>query len=533
LVSAILPKARPLPAKKTKRGDREGHRERIVKEALLFCNKNYTVGKIDKRIYGSFAEHMGRTIYTGIYEPGHPASDTNGFRTDVLALVKEMGVTCVRYPGGNFVSAYNWLDGTGPKQDRAPRLEPAWRSIETNQFGINEFIEWTRAADVMPVYTVNLGTKGIENAASILEYCNHEGGGRYGGLRKSHGYQNPHNIKLWCLGNEMDGDWQIGHKTAVEYANLARETAKIMKLIDPSIELISSGSSKSTMETFPEWELQTLDILYGIIDYIGLHQYYGGQEKGTPFFLAQSLDMEEYIGTVRAAIAVTKKKKRTDKTVQICFDEWGVWNMDASFAEAQARQKPWQTAPCIGEQIYTMEDTLLFASMLMVMLKNSDIVKIGCQSLLTNISSCIMTIPGAGCWVQPSYYPFSHTAQYGKGIVLHSYLQCPLYDCEQFKGVPYLDHAAVYNDADKEIVIFAVNRNEAEPLLLNLVLENFEPSAGILEHTVLRSADKKAANLTNHNLIKPEIIPDIQKTARGITADISPLSWNVLRIGVK
>jgi alpha-N-arabinofuranosidase len=503
----------------------------FVKKARLLCNRYYNIGRIDRRLYGSFAEHMGRVIYTGIYEPGHPQSGSNGFRTDVLKLIKDMGVSCVRYPGGNFVSAYDWLDGVGPKEKREPRLDPAWRSVETNQFGTNEFMEWSAAAEVLPIFTVNLGTKGIEDAASWLEYCNHEGGGRYGNLRKSHGYQNPYNIKTWCLGNEMDGDWQIGHKTALEYGNLARETAKIMKLIDPTIELIASGSSKSGMETFPDWELEILDRLYDLVDYIGFHQYYGGQEKGTPFFLAQSLDMEEYINIARAAITIVKKKRHSVKNMNISFDEWGVWSMDSAFVESQVHEKPWQTAPHISEQIYTMEDTLLFASMFMALLKNADIVKIGCQSLLTNVSSCIMTVPGGESWVQPIYYPFSHMAKYGRGVVLKSVLKSPFYECEGFGSVPYLDHAAVYNDIDNEVVIFAVNRSEEE-LPLELDLENFGIEERILEHTVLRNADKKATNLKNHTLLRPEIVDDIQKTDKGIETAVSPLSWNVIRIGV-
>jgi alpha-N-arabinofuranosidase len=503
-----------------------------MKEVLLSCNKKYILGPIDRRIYGSFAEHMGRVVYTGIYEPGHPMSNTDGFRTDVLRLIKNMGVSCVRYPGGNFVSAYDWIAGIGPKETRIPRLDPTWRSIETNQFGTNEFVEWAKAAKVDPIFTVNLGTQGMENAAAILEYCNHEGGGRYGNLRKSHGYETPHNIKMWCLGNEMDGDWQIGHKTAAEYGNLARETAKIMKQIDSSIELISSGSSKSSMETFPDWELQTLDRLYDFVDYIGLHQYYGGQEKGTPFFLAQSLDMEEYINIVRAAIIITKRKKHSIKSMKISFDEWGVWSMDSALVKSQINEKPWQIAPPISEQIYTMEDTLLFASMLMVLLKNADIVKIGCQSLLTNISSCIMTVPGAESWVQPVYYPFSHISRFGNGFVLKSVLESPLYHCGEYSNVPYLDHVAIYNNTANEIVIFMVNRHDGE-LLLDLTLDNFIITDRILEHIVLRSDDKKASNLKAHDFIKPEIVKDIQKTETGVKIVVSPLSWNVLRISVE
>jgi alpha-N-arabinofuranosidase len=242
--------------------------------------------------------------------------------------------------------------------------------------------------------------------------------------------------------------------------------------------------------------------------------------------------MEEYIETARAAITITKKKKRSVKSMKISFDEWGVWSMDSAFVESQVHERPWQTAPRISEQIYTMEDTLLFATMLVALLKNADIVKIGCQSLLTNISSCIMTVPGAESWVQPIYYPFLHMSKYGRGIVLRSVMECPLYNCERYSAVPYLDHAAVYNDAAGELVIFVVNRYEGE-LPLDVALENFTTGGRVLDHIVLRSDDKKATNLADHNFIRPEIVNDIQKTKTRIKTIISPLSWNILRISVE
>ena len=220
-----------------------------MKQAKMIISKDFIVGEIDKRMYGSFIEHLGRAIYGGIYEPTHPLADEKGFRKDVIDLVKELQVPIVRYPGGNFVSGYNWEDGVGPVQNRPRRTELAWRTIETNEVGVNEFVEWADRVGAEVMMAVNLGTRGPDEARNLVEYCNHPGGSYYSDLRKSHGFEKPHNIKIWCLGNEMDGPWQIGHKTADEYGRIAWETAKVMKWIDPPIELVACGSSNSSMPT--------------------------------------------------------------------------------------------------------------------------------------------------------------------------------------------------------------------------------------------------------------------------------------------
>lgn len=501
-------------------------------KATVIANRNFTVGEIDKRIYSSFVEHMGRVVYSGIYEPDHPTADEEGFRQDVLEKVKEMGVTGIRYPGGNYVSCYDWRDSVGPVEKRPRRLEIAWRAIETNEFGINEFMRWAKKADIEPIFAVNLGTKEIENAVSIVEYCNIEKGTLYSDMRREHGVENPYGIKTWCLGNEMDGDWQIGHKTAEEYGRLAQETAKAMKQVDSSIKLVSCGSSKSDMPTYPDWEAITLSYTYDYVDYISLHQYYGNQEKGTNYFLAQSVDMEQYIKTVIGTCDFVKAKKRSDKELFISFDEWGVWSIPDVEVASQVDEKPWQVAPHLSEQIYSMEDTLLFASMMMNFLKYADRIKIACQSLLTNISAAIMTEEKGDVWVQPIFYPFSHMARYGKGVVLQTVTDCETYDCDEFKKIPYLDHVTVYNKEDSEVVIFAVNRSENDVINLMYDPEGFE-AENVVEHITLSHPDKKATNLKKHEEIVPSKEERTHLEKNQVCADLSPLSWNVIRIKVK
>ncbi len=500
-------------------------------KSKIVCNKDFVVGEIDKRLYGSFAEHMGRVIYSGIYEPENAVSDKDGYRTDVLEKTKEMGVTAVRYPGGNFVSAYHWQDGVGPKSERPRRLELAWKSIETNEFGTEEFINWADKANVEPIFTVNLGTRGIEDAINYLEYCNFPKGTKYSDLRISHGRELPYDVKLWCLGNEMDGNWQLGHKSAYEYGALAAETGKAMKIIDPTIELIACGSSLSTMDSYPFWDEEVLANVYNVVDYLALHQYYGGQDKGTASFLAQTLDMENYVKTIRSVAQVAKAKLRSKKDLKFSFDEWGVWSLPSDSVNKEIDDKPWQIAPAISEQIYTLEDALLFAGMQMVMLRNADVVKIACQSLITNISACIMTEKNGGLWLQTIYYPFYYFANYGKGVTLSTKSEGDTYECPEFSEVPYLDELITYSKEDNEITIFAVNKSEDSSIECNFNLQGFEISE-IIESVSLTSSDKKMTNQNDHFAVVPKENVKVEVKDNVCNAVFEPLSFNVVRLSL-
>ncbi len=501
-------------------------------KAKIICDKEFTIGEIDDRLYGSFLEHMGRVIYHGVYEPEHVCRDEEGFRKDVLQAVREMGVTAVRYPGGNFVSAYHWEDGVGPREERPRKVDLAWKAIETNEFGTDEFIHWATKAGVMPIFTVNLGTRGIEEALQYLEYCNFPSGTQYSDLRRRHGVEKPYHVKLWCLGNEMDGSWQIGHKSAAAYGQLAAEAGKVMKLLDPEIELIACGSSLSTMKTCPEWDMEVLEKAYDVIDYLALHQYYGGQEKGTAAFLAQALDMEMYIRTIRAAVQVVKQKKRSAKEVKLSIDEWGVWAVPGNTVNKEVEANPWQTAAPISEQIYTMEDALLFAGMQMAMLRNADAVKIACQSLLTNVSACIMTESNGEMWLQTIYYPFYYFANYGRGIVLQSIYHGESYDCEGFNNVPYLDQVVVWNRAQNEVVVFLVNRSENDSQEVEIVLQGMRPNT-IKEAIYLSAEDKKMTNQKNHLAVRPRESDAVELKENCVTTAIMPLSFMMIRVGMQ
>ena len=502
-----------------------------MKQAKMLLEKDFIIGQIDRRIYGSFIEHLGRAVYDGIYEPGHPLADEQGFRKDVMAMVQELKVPIVRYPGGNFVSGYDWEDGVGPQASRKKRLELAWRSLETNEVGVNEFVDWAKKADTEVMMAVNLGTAGIKEAANLLEYCNHPGGTHYSDLRISHGYKNPHNIKTWCLGNEMDGPWQIGHKTAQEYGRLALETGKVMKLIDPTIELVSCGSSSAAMPTFPEWEATTLDHTYDIADYISLHQYYGNRDNNTSNFLAQSLDMDHFIKTVISTCDYIKAKKRSKKDINLSFDEWNVWFHSNKDDDDTMKNRPWQKAPSLLEDMYTFEDALLVGCMLITFIKHADRVKMACLAQLVNVIAPIMTESNGGAWRQSIFYPYLHASLYGRGVALRPVVSSPKHDTKDFTDVPYLETTAVYNEENKEITIFAVNRDLDEGMVVACDIRSFG-TGRLIEHLVLECDDLKAVNTLASSPVKPHKNGKTEIDGGKLEIVLNKSSWNVIRIAL-
>lgn len=497
------------------------------KKAKLYLDRNFIVSEVDERIFGSFIEHLGRAIYTGIYQPDHPEADENGFREDVLELIEEINPPIIRYPGGNFVSGYNWEDGVGPVEERPNRLELAWRTIETNEIGTNEFMQWAEKAGTEVMMAVNLGTRGIDAARNYLEYCNHPGGSYYSDLRKKHGREEPYNIKTWCLGNEMDGPWQIGHKTADEYGRLASETAKVMKGLDPDIELVVSGSSNRKMPTFADWEATVLEHTYEHIDYISLHQYFRNDEDDIKNFLAQTEGLDDFIQSVVSICDYIKAKKNSDKQINLSFDEWNVWYHSD---DADKQREPWQVAPPQLEDVYNFEDALVVGLTLITLLKNADRVKIANQAQLVNVIAPIMTSEDGGSWRQTIFYPYYHASKFGRGTVLDSRVSSPTYTSKDFKDVDLLSQVTVFNDEKEELTIFAVNRDTESVLELESTLNGFE-NYKIDEHIVLENDDLKAVNTKEKpDNVKPHNNGSSKKEGKVLKAKLPKLSWNVIRL---
>lgn len=500
--------------------------EAHMKKARLIVETDFSLAGVDPRLYGSFIEHLGRAVYEGIYEPGHPAADERGFRKDVLRLIRDIDVPIVRYPGGNFVSGYNWEDGVGPVAQRPKRMELAWRSVEDNSFGTNEFMDWCKSANTAPMMAVNLGTRGPEEARRLVEYCNHPGGTELSDLRVKHGWKDPHNVKLWCLGNEMDGPWQIGHKNAQEYARVAHETAKVMKWVDPTIELVACGSSNSGMPTFGAYEMAVLDECYDSIEYMSLHTYYGNQDDNAANFLARSMDMDAFIKTITAMCDAIGGKKHSKKKIHLSFDEWNVW----FHSHNQDQELPsWMKAPPMLEDVYTHEDAVLVGLMLITLLKNADRVKIACLAQLVNVIAPIMTEKGGAAWAQTIYWPYMQASRYGRGTVMQGILRAPKHDTKDFTDVPSVDAVVVRNDETGEVTVFAVNRDLEDAVLFETELRGFG-GMRVVEHSMLAHDDRKAAN-TKENPHNVEPATGNAVVADGLVqASLPKCSWNMIRL---
>ena len=493
-----------------------------MKKAKITTDKNYVVSEINNRLYGSFIEHLGRAVYGGIYQPDSPKSDANGFRTDTANLVKELNVPVVRYPGGNFVSEYNWEDGIGDKSKRPTQLELAWGVVEDNQFGLDEFMDWCKLAGTEPMMAINLGTKGVTEAKHIVEYCNHKGGTYYSDMRIKNGHADPHNVKLWCLGNEMDGEWQIGHKTAYEYGRIANESAKVMKWVDPSIELVACGSSSFGMRTFGSWESEVLDLCYDNVDYISLHTYYGNHSNNYYEFLGNTVGFNQYIDAVVSVCDYVKAKRHSKKRINLSFDEWNVW-----YHSNSEKVEKWSKAPAQLEDGYTMEDALLVGGMLISLINHSDRVKVGCLAQLVNVIAPILTSDD-DAWRQTIFYPYMHASNFGRGTAMNIIVDSPKYESRNFGEVPYLDCAVVNNG--NELTIFAVNKDLDEKMEVTCDLRQYA-DCKIGEHIILNNDDLKAANVLSH---KTKVAPHTgneSKIADGIfTTVLEPHSWNVIKV---
>lgn len=486
----------------------------------IVIKKDNEISKIDERIFSSFIEHLGRAVYGGIYEPGHETADDMGFRQDVMELIKELNVPMVRYPGGNFVSGYNWEDGTGDRSKRPRKLELAWNSIETNEVGIDEFQEWAKRANSDVMMAVNLGTRGADDARNIVEYANQKAHTYYADMRRKNGFEEPFGIKVWCLGNEMDGDWQIGTKRPQEYARLACETAKLMKMVDPSIELVACGSSSPEMPTFGEWEETVLREAYEHLDYVSLHCYYGNPNDNSQEYLGSAVIMDNFIKDVVKICDKVKEEKKSEKTINLSFDEWNVWFHSN---EQDKKQEPWQIAPPLLEDMYNLEDAIVVGDLMITLLKNSDRVKIACLAQLVNVIAPIMTVTGGGVWKQTIFYPFKYTSQNGRGTALRADIETGSFSEGKAENVPAVDAVAVLSEDGTELSVFAVNRLLGEDAELDLSLEGFD-GYKLTQHISMEGSDLKAGN----SMENPEAIVPVEKEIND-KITLSAASWNFLK----
>lgn len=509
-----------------------------MKKANLYVNKRYTVGEVDPKLYASFIEHLGRAVYTGIYQPGHETADEEGFRQDTMDAINELQVPMIRYPGGNFVSCYDWKDGIGPKELRPSRMDYAWSSIETNQFGIDEFCRWAKKAGIEPMIAVNLGTGSIIDAGHLVEYCNHPCGTYWSDMRIKNGSKEPYNIKYWCLGNEMEGSWQAGHLSAEDYTKKALEAAKLMRWTDPSIKLIACGSSYENLPTYLEWDRVMMDEMLTQVDYLSTHSYTMNAGQGTTNFLAAYKALDTHIKNSKKVLDYVKAKKNSDKEIGICLDEWNVWNFQdikldsladlnglTTFEMTSAER--WEIAPPILQEKYSLLDALTVGGLAISLLKNVDSVKIACLAQLVNVIAPITTSPDGGVLKQTTYFPYKAVSTLGHGDVLDAKIDAPLYNCE-FGDLPIVESTAVYNAKKGEINVFALNCDQEEDVAFTLEMDGFDAMT-LVKHEAMYGDDLTAMNTFEN----PENVTMQDMPVNAGETVLPKMSWNVLTYKAK
>ncbi len=502
------------------------------------------IAPINPHIYGSFLEHLGRAIYEGIYDPKSKFADANGFRTDVMAEVKQLGVPIIRYPGGNFVSGYHWLDGVGPKKNRPTVLDRAWNTLEPNQFGTDDFITWARAVGAEPLFGLNFGTASAEDAAALVEYCNIEKGTKWSELRRSHGYDQPHNVKFWCVGNEMDGPWQIGHMDARDYGMKAADAARQMRAVDPSVNLVACGSSGPFMPTYIEWDRTVLEGCYDDVDAISLHRYWGNTEEtnhDSQIYMAMNLAMDRQIEEIVDVCDEVRAHKRSGKQLFLSFDEWNVWYRARSGDDVNGHGK---FAPHLLEEQYNLEDALLVGGLANSLMRHSDRVKLACLAQLVNVIAPIMTNED-GVLRQTIYYPYAWALKYAHGNALSIAPEGPGYQVASlgrpiesiglpvpgFGEVPWLDVTAVCDEEKHTATLFVLNRDLAKERELEIVWRDLTPT-GVTTFETLTGPDLKALNtFADPKKVAPQML-ESPKTGSSMTVKLPARSYSVLSLTV-
>lgn len=502
--------------------------------ARITLDRDFTIGKVPQRIFGSFVEHMGRCVYTGIFEPGHPEADERGYRRDVLELVKEMRPTVVRYPGGNFVSGYNWEDGVGPVAERPRRLDGAWHTVETNAFGLHEFVEWAKLADVEVMEAINLGTRGVDAARELVEYANHPGGTALSDRRIANGARDPFDIKLWCLGNELDGPWQIGHKTAHEYGRLAQEAAKAMRFVDPTIELVAVGSSGRGMPTFGSWEQTVLAHAYDEVDYVSMHAYYQEHDGDAASFLATAVDMDGFIDDVVATIDSVKAAGKHSKDVHISFDEWNVWYQRGLETEDQPHKVAgrWVEHPRLIEDEYNVTDAVVVGTFLHSLLRHGDRVKIANQAQLVNVIAPIRSEEGGPAWRQSIFWPFARMSALARGEILRTAVSSDRLETAAYGDVDAVDVAATWDEESGRAAVFLANRSLEGPAEVEVALHGFG-GARVVAAEVLsipEGGDRRTTNTESSQPVGLSRLDGVTIDGSTLRLTLPALSWAAVQL---
>ncbi|MDQ1085272.1 MULTISPECIES: alpha-N-arabinofuranosidase [Microbacterium] len=492
--------------------------------ARLTVDPRFAIGPVRRRLFGGFVEHLGRHVYDGIYEPGHPAADEQGFRADVLELVRELGVSMIRYPGGNFVSGFRWEDSVGPRDQRPRRLDLAWHSTETNEVGLHEFADWLDKAGSDLMLAVNLGTRGTLEAIDLLEYANVPGGSTLSQRRVDNGRTAPFDVRVWCLGNEMDGPWQLGHRSADDYGKLAARTAKGMRQLDPSIELVVCGSSGANMPTFGEWERVVLQHTYDDVDMISCHAYYQEHDGDADSFLASAVDMDRFIEAVVHTADHVGAARGSSKRIDISFDEWNVWYIDRVASVKPTAIDDWPVAPRLLEDVYSVLDAVVFGSLLISLVKHADRVASASLAQLVNVIAPIMTEPAGPAWRQTTFFPFAITSRLARGVAVRVPIEVPTIATAAHGEVAVVDAVATHDADTGASAIFVVHRGRTEPVDLVIDLRSLG-GVEVVETHLLQDEDPSACNtLDDPERVRPSTVPT--RVEDGILhLTLPPVAW--------
>src|SRR5579862_5364136 len=467
------------------------HAQQTVRHARIKIDTERVISDIDPKIYGNFVEHLGRCVDGGVFQEGSKLSDANGYRKDVFTGAKNLNLGILRWPGGNFSSNYHWKDGIGPRDKRPPRLEMAWGTVESNRFGTHEFLQYAEMLGTEPYICANLGTGAWEEAQQWVEYCNSSEDTAMTRLRKQNGRAQPWKVTYWGLGNEMDGPWQMGHRSAEDYGKFALEAAKLMKWTDPNVKLIAAGSSNfGPTADWTGWNRTVLEYLKHHADYLSLQRYVGNADNDYYDFLASSLDLDEKIKTAEGIIRASLSGEPRNRKIYIAFDEWNVWYRARGNSQRGRR---------ILEEHYNLEDALVVATMLNTFVNNADTVKIANMAQIVNVIAPIFTNE-KGMFLQTIYYPLQLFANSTRGQALDLFVDCPKYSSRRFDDIPYLDASAAHDNGS--LALNVVNRHKDQPIQTELELED-RHFAGGAEAIEINASDVKAENSFDGAAVKP------------------------------
>ena len=492
----------------------------FAQTAVIKIDVDRTIGEIDPNIYGVFMEpihfngrRMGlpdtlefNTLYGNLYDPSSPLADENGFRKDYIDAMKELKVTNMRWPGGNFAMGYNWQDGIGPKGRRPARINLAWGGIDNNHVGTDEWIELNKAIGSANVICVNLGLATILDALHWVEYCNYNKGTYYSDLRAKYGHKEPYNVKIWDLGNEVDGyPWELGYKNAEDYVKIAREAAKAMRQVDHSIKLVASGSSyyESTGK-WVEWNRKILTGLGDMIDYISIHRYWERSDDYYTFMGQSAMDFDEKIRVTADEIDAVRTMKGFKNPIYISVDEWGSfgWNFRSVLPIAQ----------CFNSFI-----------------RHANIVKMSNFTLMTSLLSTDREI---GTFKSPLFYTYKLFSNNCRGNSIDTYVECDTFNTEKYKGIPFLDVTSVYNKETNTIFINVVNRHK-DKTISTVIINNSGSFKGNAETELLTAASLDEPFTFDKQDEYNPVIKEIKVKGNKISCSFPPHSFTQIKVVVE